>query len=291
MAKYELTSMKDMLLKAKKEKYAVGQYNINNLEWTKSVLLAVKEANAPAILGVSEGAAKYMGGFETVANMVKSLMKFYEVTQPVALHLDHGSSYEACKSALDAGFTSVMIDGSEHPIEENVKVTQKVVKLAKKYKASVEAEVGTVGGVEDGVVGSGVTYAKLEECQEISKTGIDALAASLGSVHGHYKGEPNLGFEQMAEFSKSFSQPLVLHGGSGIPGDMIKKAINNGEAKINVNTEIQEAFTAAVRKYIADKKDKELGGYDPRKVLKQAGLDMTAKVIEKMKLFGSYGKA
>ncbi|NQX83999.1 MAG: class II fructose-1,6-bisphosphate aldolase [Mycoplasmataceae bacterium] len=283
--------MTKMLNDAKKGKYAIGQFNINNLEWTKSVLQAVKDNNSPAILGVSEGAAKYMGGFKTVGAMVKALMETMEVTQPVALHLDHGSSYEKCKEALDAGFTSVMIDGSEEPIEENVEITTKVVKLAKKYKASVEAEVGTVGGVEDGVVGSGVNYAKLDECKKISATGIDALAASLGSVHGHYAGEPNLGFKEMAEFSASFPQPLVLHGGSGIPADMIQKAIKSGEAKINVNTEIQEAFTASVRKYIEDKKDKELGGYDPRKVLAGAAVSMTATVTEKMKLFGSVNKA
>lgn len=281
-----LVSAKQFIKDAKAKKYAVPQFNINNLEWTKTVLEVCQAEGSPVFLGVSEGAAKYMGGFEAVVGMVRGLDKSLKITVPVAIHLDHGTSYESCEKALKAGFTSVMIDGSEHPINENVELTKKVVQLAHQYNASVEAEVGTVGGEEDGIVG-GINYAKLEECLAISKTGIDMLAASLGSVHGHYAGEPKLGFKEMEQYSHATNLPLVLHGGSGIPDDMIKKAINAGECKINVNTEIQEAFTKGVREYIEAGKDKIGTGYDPRKVLAGSIVKMKEVLKTKIHLFGS----
>lgn len=283
----KLVSMKEMVTKAKEGKYAVAQININNLEWTKAVLETSKETNSPVILGVSEGAAKYMGGFVTVANMVKGLMEGLEVNTPVALHLDHGQSFANCKAALDAGFTSVMIDGSHHPIDENITTTKEVVDYAKTIGASVEAEVGTVGGEEDGVVG-GIQYADAQECLRIVKeTGIDALAAALGSVHGEYDGEPQLGFDEMAEISELTAAPLVLHGGSGIPTEQIKKAIERGHAKINVNTECQQAFTKATKEYF------EAGNkmYDPRKVLAPGTQAIKDVVKAKFEEFGSLGKA
>ncbi len=286
-----LVNAKKMLQKAKNEKYAVAQININNLEWTKAALEQAQESKSPIILGVTSGAAKWMGGWNAVTGMVKGLIKDLKITVPVALHVDHGGSFEVCKDAIDAGFTSVMYDGSHDPIEKNVEDTKKVVKYAKKKKVSVEAEVGTVGGTEDGVTG-GVNYASLDECIEISNTGIDMLAASLGSVHGDYVGEPKLGFKEMVKYSEATNLPLVLHGGSGIPNAMIKKAIKSGQAKINVNTEVQKAFAEGIRKYITEGKDKKGTGYDPRKVIGEYSYKaMKAVIKEKIKLFGSANKA
>ena len=282
-----MTSMTNMLNKAKEEKYAVGQFNINNLEWTQAVLEVTKEENSPVILGVSEGAAKYMGGFPVVSAMVKSLVETMGITQPVALHLDHGSSFESCKAAIDAGFTSVMIDGSHHSIEENIEMTKKVVDYAHFVGVSVEAEVGTVGGEEDGVIG-GVKYADAKECLAmVQEANIDALAAALGSVHGDYDGEPVLGFVEMEEISKLTGAPLVLHGGSGIPEFQIKKAIELGHAKININTECQQEFTKAVRETLAN----DTKVYDPRKFI-GPGKDAIKKVVkDKMIELGSSNKA
>ena len=286
-----LVNAKEILNKAKKGQYAVGQYNINNLEWTKVILEAAQETNSPVILGTSEGAVKYMGGFDVVVGMVKGLIKGMKISVPVIIHLDHGTSFDSCKAAIDAGYTSVMFDGSHSSIEENVKITKQVVEYANKFDVSVEAEVGTVGGEEDGIVG-GVNYASLSECIDISKTGITMLAASLGSVHGHYNGEPKLGFKEMVEYSKATKLPLVLHGGSGIPANQIKKAIESGQAKINVNTEIQEAFTSGIRKYIEEDKDKTGTGYDPRKVIgTYAYPNMKNTVLSKIKLFNTENKA
>jgi len=286
-----LVEASKMLQKAKKEKYAVGQFNINNLEWTKASLETAQENNSPIILGVSEGAAKYMGGFATVASMTEGLIADLKITVPVALHLDHGSTFESCKAAIDAGFSSIMIDGSEHPIKKNIEVTKQVVEYAKKVGVSVEAEVGTVGGEEDGVVG-GISYANPEECaQLIKETKVDFLAASLGSVHGHYAGEPKLGFAEMKVISEANNIPLVLHGGSGIPNDMIKKAIENGQAKINVNTEIQVRFTKATAIYFEEKKHESGKGYDPRKVLANGYQAIKDTVKDRMTVFGSIGKA
>ncbi len=283
----KLVSMTDMLKKAKEEKYAVAQININNLEWTQAILEVAKETNSPVILGVSEGAAKYMGGFKTVSNMVNGLMEDLEINVPVALHLDHGQSFENCKSALDAGFTSVMIDGSHHSIDENIAMTKEVVEYAHAINASVEAEVGTVGGNEDGVIG-GVQYADKDECNRIVKEAkIDALAAALGSVHGPYDGDPVLGFDEMKEISDLTNAPLVLHGGSGIPTEQIKKAIERGHSKINVNTECQQQFTKAVKEWF------EAGNtaYDPRKVLAPGKQAIKEVVKFKFEEFGSLGKA
>lgn len=286
-----LVNAKEMLIKAKDGKYAVAQININNLEWTKAALETAEELKSPIILGVTSGAAKWMGGWNAVTGMVKGLIEDLKISVPVALHVDHGGSYEITKAAIDAGFTSVMYDGSEDSIEKNVEDTKKVVEYAAKYNVSVEAEVGTVGGTEDGVTG-GVNYASLDQCVQISKTGIDFLAASLGSVHGDYAGEPNLGFAEMEEYSKATSLPLVLHGGSGIPDDMIKKAIHAGEAKINVNTEVQKAFARGIRQYIEEGKDQQGAGYDPRKVIGTYAMDeMKSVVREKLTLFGSVNKA
>ncbi len=286
-----LVNAKEMLLKAQKGKYAVAQININNLEWAKATLEQVEELKSPIILGVTSGAAKYMGGFKVAADMVKALIEEMKITVPVALHLDHGGTFETVKEAIDAGFTSVMYDGSHDSIEKNVEDTKKAVEYAKKHNVSVEAEVGTVGGTEDGVTG-GVNYASLEECVAISKTGIDFLAASLGSVHGDYVGEPNLGFKEMAQYSEATKLPLVLHGGSGIPDDMIKKAIAAGEAKINVNTELQKAYAKGIRKYIEESKDLSGTGYDPRKLIgTYAYPNMKQVVKEKVVLFGSNNKA
>ncbi|MGL4662658.1 MAG: class II fructose-1,6-bisphosphate aldolase [Culicoidibacterales bacterium] len=282
-----LVSMTEMLNKAKAEKYAVGQFNINNLEWTRAILETAQENNSPVILGVSEGAAKYMGGFDTVVGMTKGLIKGLNITVPVALHLDHGSSFDSCKAALDAGFSSVMIDGSHHSIDENVAMSKQVVDYAHAMGASVEAEVGTVGGEEDGVIG-GIQYADPAECLRVVKeAGIDALAAALGSVHGPYKGEPVLGFDEMKEISELTGAPLVLHGGSGIPEHQIKKAIELGHAKINVNTECQMVFTEATKKFFAEGNT----AYDPRKVLAPGVSAIKAAVAEKMAEFGSINKA
>lgn len=282
-----LESMTNMLKKAQEGKYAVGQFNINNLEWTQAVLEATKENNAPVILGVSEGAMKYMGGFKVVSAMVNSLIETLDVKQPVALHLDHGSSFESCKEAIDAGFSSVMIDGSKLPIDENIAVTKQVVEYAHAKGVSVEAEVGCVGGNEDGVVG-GVKYADANECKRIvDEAGIDALAAALGSVHGEYHGEPVLGFKEMEEIRDLTNMPLVLHGGSGIPEHQIKKSIELGHCKINVNTECQQAFTKRVREVLAN--DDKV--YDPRKFLGPGKEAIKQVVTDKMIEFGSVNKA
>lgn len=282
-----LESMTNMLKKAQEGKYAVGQFNINNLEWTQAVLEATKENNAPVILGVSEGAMKYMGGFKVVSAMVNALIETLGVTQPVALHLDHGSSFESCKEAIDAGFSSVMIDGSKLPIEENIAVTKQVVEYAHAKGVSVEAEVGCVGGNEDGVVG-GVKYADANECKRIvDEAGIDALAAALGSVHGEYHGEPVLGFKEMEEIRDLTNMPLVLHGGSGIPEHQIKKSIELGHCKINVNTECQQAFTKRVREVLAN--DDKV--YDPRKFIGPGKEAIKQVVTDKMIEFGSVNKA
>lgn len=281
-----LVNMVNMLSKAKEGKYAVGQYNINNLEWTKTILLTAEKNQSPVILGVSEGAGKYMGGFNTVVMMVKGLMQDLNITVDVAIHLDHGSSFEKCKAAIDAGFTSVMIDGSHHPIDENIRMTKEVVDYAHARGVSVEAEVGTVGGNEDGVIG-GIKYADEAECVRLVKeTAVDALAPALGSVHGPYKGEPVLGFTEMASIQKATDMPLVLHGGTGIPDDKIKKAISCGTCKINVNTECQLAFNKILREVVETNKEV----YDPRKLLGPASKGIENAVTEKMTVFGTIGK-
>ena len=281
-----LVNMTDMLNKALKGGYAVGQFNINNLEWTQAILDAVEEANSPAILGVSEGAAKYMGGFKAVVGMVKGQLEERNISQPVAIHLDHGSSLESCRAAIDAGFTSVMIDNSKFPIEENIANTREVVEYAHSKGASVEAEIGSVGGTEDGVTG-GVIYADPEECKRIvEEAKIDALAAALGSVHGDYDGEPKLGFDEMKEISELTGAPLVLHGGSGIPEHQIKKAIEYGHSKINVNTELQQVWAKKTREVIANNPDQ----YDPRKIIGPGKEDITKATIKNMEIFGSAGQ-
>ncbi|MCW6674251.1 class II fructose-1,6-bisphosphate aldolase [Aerococcaceae bacterium NML171108] len=282
-----LVSMTEMLKKAKEGKYAVGQFNINNLEWTQAILKAAQENNSPVILGVSEGAGKYMGGPKAVVGMVNGLLEAMDITVPVALHLDHGSSVEVCKEYIDAGFSSVMYDHSHYPIDENIALTKEVVAYAHSKGASVEAEVGTVGGEEDGVIG-GVQYADLEECKRmVSEAGIDALAAALGSVHGTYAGEPVLGFDEMLAISEATGTPLVLHGGSGIPEYQIKKAIERGHAKINVNTELQQQWTAAVREKLAT--DDKV--YDPRKIIKPGHDAIVKTTKEIMDMFGSTNQA
>ncbi|MBK3495655.1 fructose-bisphosphate aldolase [Viridibacillus sp. YIM B01967] len=282
-----LVSMKEMLIKGKEEGYAVGQFNINNLEFTQAILLAAQEENSPVILGVSEGAGKYMGGFIAVVYMVKGLIESYKITVPVAIHLDHGSSFEKCKEAIDAGFTSVMIDASHHSFEENIEITSKVVEYAHAKGVSVEAELGTVGGDEDGVIG-GIMYADPQECKKlVEATNIDCLAPALGSVHGPYQGEPNLGFKEMEEISNFADLPLVLHGGTGIPTKDIQRSISLGTAKINVNTENQIAATKAVREVLAN----DTKVYDPRKYLIPAREAIKATVIGKIREFGSAQKA
>ncbi|WP_153730348.1 class II fructose-bisphosphate aldolase [Sporosarcina obsidiansis] len=283
-----LVSMKEMMIQGKKQGYAVGQFNINNLEYTQAILQAAEEEKSPVILGVSEGAARYMGGFKTVVMMVKGLMEEYGTTVPVAIHLDHGSSFEKCKEAIEAGFTSVMIDASSKPLEENIEITKKVVDLAKQHNVSVEAELGVVGGQEDDVIAEGVIYADPAECKElVEKTGIDCLAPALGSVHGPYKGEPNLGFKEMEEISGQSDLPLVLHGGTGIPLKDIQRAISLGTAKINVNTENQIQGTKAVREIL--QADSEV--YDPRKFLAPMREAIKETVIGKMREFGSSQQA
>lgn len=283
-----LVSMTDMLKKAKVEGYAVGQFNLNNLEFTQAILQAAEAEKSPVILGVSEGAARYMGGFKTVVKMVEGLLEDYKVTVPVAIHLDHGSSYDKCVEAIEAGFTSVMIDASHGPFEENVSTTSKVVEYAHSKGVSVEAELGVVGGQEDDVVAEGVIYADPAECKElVERTGIDCLAPALGSVHGPYKGEPNLGFKEMEEISKTIDLPLVLHGGTGIPTKDIQKSVSLGTAKINVNTENQIASARVVREVLAAKPNE----YDPRKYLGPARDAIKETVIGKMREFGSSGRA
>ena len=286
-----LVSAKEMLDKAKAGHYAVGQFNINNLEWTKSILLTAEECKSPVILGVSEGAGKYMTGYKTVAAMVKAMIEELNITVPVALHLDHGS-YEGCLKCVEAGFSSIMFDGSHYPIEENVAKTTELVALAHKNGMSIEAEVGSIGGEEDGVVGMG-ECADPEECKKIADLGVDMLAAGIGNIHGKYpENWAGLSFETLDAVQQlTGAMPLVLHGGTGIPEDMIKKAISLGVAKINVNTECQLAFADATRKYIEAGKDLEGKGFDPRKLLAPGAEAIKATVKEKMELFGSVGKA
>ena len=286
-----LVSAKEMLDKAKTGHYAVGQFNINNLEWTKSILLTAQELKSPVILGVSEGAGKYMTGFKTVAAMVKAMDEELGITVPVALHLDHGT-YEGCYKCIKAGFTSIMFDGSHYPIEENVEKTKELVAVAHQLGLSIEAEVGSIGGEEDGVVGMG-ECADPNECKAIADLGVDMLAAGIGNIHGKYPANwKGLSFETLAAVQELTGElPLVLHGGTGIPDDMIKKAIDLGVSKINVNTECQLVFAEATRKYIEAGKDLEGKGYDPRKLLKPGADAIVEKVKEKMILFGSDGKA
>ena len=286
-----LVSAKEMLEKAKAGHYAVGQFNINNLEWTKSVLLTAEELQSPVILGVSEGAGKYMTGFGTVAAMVKAMHDELGITVPVALHLDHGT-YEGCYKCIKAGFTSIMFDGSHYPIDENVEKTKELVQVAHAMGMSIEAEVGSIGGEEDGVVGMG-ECADPDECKRVADLGVDMLAAGIGNIHGKYPANwKGLSFETLdAIQQKTGDMPLVLHGGTGIPDDMIKKAISLGVAKINVNTECQLSFADATRKYIEAGKDLEGKGFDPRKLLAPGAEAIKATVKEKMELFGSVGKA
>ena len=286
-----LVSVKEMLNKAKEGKYAVGQFNINNLEWTKAVLLSAQENNSPVILGVSEGAGKYMGGYNTVVGMVNGLLKDLKITVPVALHLDHGS-YEGSLQVIEAGFSSVMFDGSHYSIEENIAKTKEIVRIAGEKGLSVEAEVGSIGGEEDGVVGGG-EVADPAECKLIADLGVTILAAGIGNIHGKYpENWKGLNFEVLAAIKAiTVDVPLVLHGGTGIQADMIKKAISLGVAKINVNTECQLTFAAATRKYIEAGKDLTGKGFDPRKLLGPGFEAIKATVTEKMVLFGSVNKA
>ena len=286
-----LVSAKEMLTKAKAGKYAVGQFNINNLEWSKAILLTAQELNSPVILGVSEGAGKYMCGYKTVVGMINGMLEELKITVPVALHLDHGG-YEACYKCIDAGFSSVMFDGSHYPIAENVAKTTELVKVCAEKGLSLEAEVGAIGGEEDGVIGAG-ECADPEECKMIADLGVTMLAAGIGNIHGKYPANwKGLSFETLdAIQKKTGDMPLVLHGGTGIPADMIKKAISVGVAKINVNTECQLAFAAATRTYIEAGKDLEGKGYDPRKLLAPGFEAIKATVKEKMELFGSVNKA
>ena len=286
-----LVSAKEMLEKARAGKYAVGQFNINNLEWTKSILLTAQELNSPVILGVSEGAGKYMTGFKTVAAMVSAMIDELNITVPVALHLDHGT-YEGCYKCIKAGFSSIMFDGSHYPIKENIDKTKELVKIAHAMGLSLEAEVGSIGGEEDGVVGMG-ECADPKECKAIADLGIDFLAAGIGNIHGKYPANwQGLNFEVLENVKKAVGDmPLVLHGGTGIPADMIKKAISLGVAKINVNTECQLSFAAATREYIEAGKDLQGKGFDPRKLLAPGAEAIKATVKEKMELFGSVGKA
>ena len=286
-----LVSAKEMLNKAKAGHYAVGQFNINNLEWTKAILLTAQECNSPVILGVSEGAGKYMCGYKTIVGMVNGMIEELGITVPVALHLDHGS-YEGAMKCIKAGFSSVMFDGSHYPIEENIAKTTELVKLTNELGLSLEAEVGAIGGEEDGVVGNG-ECADPNECKMIADLGVTMLAAGIGNIHGKYPANwPGLSFETLAAVSeKTGDMPLVLHGGTGIPAEMIKKAISLGVSKINVNTECQLAFQEATRKYIEDGKDLQGKGFDPRKLLAPGFEAIKATVKEKMELFGSVGMA
>ena len=286
-----LVSAKEMLNKAKAGHYAVGQFNINNLEWTKSILLAAEETRSPVILGVSEGAGKYMTGYKTVVGMVNGMLEELNISVPVALHLDHGS-YEGCYKCIEAGFSSIMFDGSHYPIEENVEKTKELVKVATGKGMSIEAEVGSIGGEEDGVIGRG-ECADPKECKSVADLGVTMLAAGIGNIHGKYpENWEGLSFETLDAIQQlTGDMPLVLHGGTGIPDDMIKKAISLGVAKINVNTECQLSFADATRKYIEAGKDLEGKGFDPRKLLAPGFEAIKATVKEKMELFGSVGKA
>ena len=286
-----LVSAKEMLQKAKAGHYAVGQFNINNLEWTKAILLTAEECKSPVILGVSEGAGKYMAGYKTVVGMVNGMLEELNITVPVALHLDHGS-YEGAKKCIEAGFSSIMFDGSHLPFEENVEKTRELIAICREKGMSIEAEVGSIGGEEDGVIGRG-ECADPNECKMIADLGVDMLAAGIGNIHGKYPANwEGLSFETLDAVQQlTGKMPLVLHGGTGIPDDMIKKAISLGVAKINVNTECQLSFADATRKYIEAGKDLEGKGYDPRKLLKPGAEAIQATVKEKMELFGSVGKA
>lgn len=286
-----LVSAKEMLQKAKAGHYAVGQFNINNLEWTKSILLTAEECKSPVILGVSEGAGKYMAGYKTVVGMVNGMLEELNITVPVALHLDHGS-YEAAKKCIEAGFSSIMFDGSSLPFEENVEKTKELVAICEEKGMSIEAEVGSIGGEEDGVVGMG-ECADPKECKAIADLGVSMLAAGIGNIHGKYPANwKGLQFDVLDDIQKlTGDMPLVLHGGTGIPEDMIKKAISLGVSKINVNTECQIAFAEATRKYIEAGKDLEGKGFDPRKLLAPGAEAIKATVKEKMEIFGSVGKA
>lgn len=286
-----LVSAKDMLTKAKAGKYAVGHFNINNLEWAKAILLTAEELRSPVILGVSEGAGKYMCGYKTIVGMVNGMLEELKITVPVALHLDHGS-YEGAKACIEAGFSSVMFDGSHYSIEENVEKTKELVEICNKLGLSLEAEVGAIGGEEDGVIGGG-EVADPKECKMIADLGVTMLAAGIGNIHGKYPANwTGLRFDTLADIQKlTGTMPLVLHGGTGIPADMIKKAISLGVSKINVNTECQISFTEATRKYFEEGKDLVGKGFDPRKVLAPGFEAIKATVKEKMELFGSIGKA
>jgi fructose-bisphosphate aldolase class II len=286
-----LVNATDMLKKAKAGHYAVGHFNINNLEWTKSILLTAKELRSPVILGVSEGAGKYMGGYHVVVNMVNGLLKDLDIDVPVALHLDHGT-YEGCYKCIEAGFSSIMFDGSHYPIAENIEKTKELVKAAHDRGLSIEAEVGAIGGEEDGVIGKG-ECADPNECKQIADLGVDFLAAGIGNIHGKYpENWEGLSFETLDSIQKLTGElPLVLHGGTGIPAEMVKKAINLGVSKVNVNTECQLAFADATRKYIEAGKDLEGKGFDPRKLLAPGAEAIKATVKEKMEMFGSVGKA
>jgi fructose-bisphosphate aldolase class II len=286
-----LVSAKEMLNKARDGKYAVGQFNINNLEWTKAILLTAQENNSPVILGVSEGAGKYMGGYTTVVGMVNGLLKELKITVPVALHIDHGS-YEGALKVIEAGFSSVMFDGSHYPIDENIEKTKEIIKIATEKGISVEAEVGSIGGEEDGVVGAG-EIADAAECKMIAELGVTMLAAGIGNIHGKYPANwKGLNFEALAKIKSATGDvPLVLHGGTGIPAEMIQEAISLGVAKINVNTELQLAFAEATRKYIEAGKDLQGKGFDPRKLLAPGFEAIKVAVKEKMELFGSVNKA
>ncbi|RKI42956.1 class II fructose-1,6-bisphosphate aldolase [bacterium D16-51] len=286
-----LVSAKEMLIKAKAGKYAVGQFNINNLEWTKSILQTAQELQSPVILGVSEGAGKYMCGYKTIVGMVKGMLEELNITVPVALHLDHGS-FEGAKACINAGFSSIMFDGSHYPIEENIAKTTELVNACNILGLSLEAEVGSIGGEEDGVVGAG-ECADPDECKAVADLGVTMLAAGIGNIHGKYpENWAGLSFETLEAIQeKTGDMPLVLHGGTGIPAEMIKKAISLGVAKINVNTECQLSFQEATRKYIEDGKDLQGKGFDPRKLLAPGAEAIKATVKEKMELFGSVGKA
>ncbi|MCL2854251.1 MAG: class II fructose-1,6-bisphosphate aldolase [Defluviitaleaceae bacterium] len=286
-----LVNAAEMLKKARASQYAVGAININNLEWTKAILQTAQEMNSPIILGVSAGAAKYMGGFKTVVALVGAMVNDLKITVPVATHLDHGT-YEDCLACIDAGFTSVMFDGSHLPIDENIAKTKEVLKLAHAKGISVEAEVGSIGGEEDGVIGAG-EIADADECRRIAETGIDFLAAGIGNIHGVYPANwKGLDFDALEAINDSTGGiPLVLHGGTGIPEEMVKRSIGLGVSKINVNTELQLVFAAAIRQYVEDGKDKQGKGYDPRKLLAPGVEAIKNAVREKIELFGSKGKA
>lgn len=281
-----IVNAKKMLNEAKEGKYAVAHFNINNLEWAKFILEECNRLNSPVILGVSEGAIKYMGGYNVVSSLVKALYVDLNISIPVSLHLDHGSSVESCKKAIDSGFTSVMIDASKYPIEQNIDMTKQVVEYAKRFNVSVEAEIGSIGGSEDGIANE-LAYAKVEDATRLfSETNIDFIAPALGSVHGLYKGEPNLDFDKMKEIAMKTNIPLVLHGGTGIDDEKIKKAISCGICKLNINTELQIAWSKGVKEFIKNTEE-----YDPRKIIKAGEKNMKEAIDNKLELLGSINKA